>query len=99
MAQSLTSFAENVWQNLSTSILVIHDTYTIQFANNTCSELFGLGLKRLLKQPLLSIFNHHHIDLEKLSQYVLDEGVDCQEHRVEVVFLDNRCATLNIFSR
>lgn len=99
MAHSLTSFAENVWQNLSTCILVIDDAYTIQFANNSCSELFGLGLKRLLNQPLLSIFNHHNIDLEKLSQYVLDEGVDCQQHRVDVVFIDNRSATLNIYSR
>ena len=99
MAQSLSAFAESVWENLSTCILIIDGSYTIQFANNACSELFGLGLKRLLNQPLLDTFHHHYIDLEKLSQYVLKEGVDCQQHRVDVVFIDNRSATLNIYSR
>lgn len=99
MVHSLSDFAEQVWQNLSTSILVVDEHFVIQFANNSCSELFGLGLKRLIQQPLFSVFSHHHIDLPRLSQYVLHEGVDCQQHRVDVVFVDNRSATLNIHSR
>ncbi|CAH9062776.1 Sensory histidine kinase/phosphatase NtrB [Pseudoalteromonas holothuriae] len=99
MAQSTHPFLNALWHNLATCILLLDDKFTIQYANNSCSELFGLGLKRLIGQPLNDIFSHHHIDFERLAQYALEDGVDCQQHRVDVVFIDSRAATLNLHAR
>ena len=99
MVHSAESLLPILWHNLSTSVLVLDEKFIIHYANNSCSELFGLGIKRLIGQPLSATFSHHHINIERINQYVLLDGVDCQQHRVDVVFIDNRAATLNLHAR
>jgi two-component system, NtrC family, nitrogen regulation sensor histidine kinase GlnL len=99
MAQNSAQFLTNVWHNLSTCVLVLDQQFTIFHANNSCSELLGLGLKRFIGQSINEVFSHHSIDLNRIKQYVLQDDVDCQQHRVDVVFIDNRAATLNIYAR
>ncbi|PHI35307.1 two-component system sensor histidine kinase NtrB [Pseudoalteromonas sp. GCY] len=90
---------DKVWQSLSTAILVLDQNLLIHYANYSSSELLGLSTKRLVGLAIDSVFNHHHIDLPRLSKYVLQDGVDCQQHRVDVVFVDNRVATLSLHAR
>ncbi|MCF6436565.1 nitrogen regulation protein NR(II) [Pseudoalteromonas sp. MMG022] len=99
MVQSTHPMLSALWHNLSTCVLVLDKEFVIHYANNSSSELFGLGIKRLIGQPINNIFSHHHIDFERLSQYALNDGVDCQQHRVDVVFVDNRAATINLHAR
>ncbi|BBN83049.1 two-component system sensor histidine kinase NtrB [Pseudoalteromonas sp. A25] len=99
MVQSTHPFLNALWHNLSTCVFLLDSKFVIQYANNSCSELVGLGLKRLIGLPINDIFSHHHIDFERLAQYALNDGVDCQQHRVDVVFIDNRAATLNLHAR
>ncbi|WP_462150693.1 nitrogen regulation protein NR(II) [Pseudoalteromonas xiamenensis] len=88
----------SIWQNLSTAVLLLDKEMQIVEANNSASELFGLGLKRLINQPIHSLFHHHNLDLERIAHYALDDGVDCQQHRVDVVFVDSRHATLAVYA-
>jgi two-component system nitrogen regulation sensor histidine kinase GlnL len=99
MAQPSSELIHELWQNLSTAVILLTEDLTIYFANNSASELLGLGNKRLLNQPFETIFHHHMIDMKRLQRYVLDDGVDCQQHKVDVVFIDNRASTLNLFAR
>jgi two-component system nitrogen regulation sensor histidine kinase GlnL len=87
-----------IWQNLSTAVLLLDQNLHVVEANNSVSELLGLGLKRLVGQPIDALFNHHNIDFERITHYALDDGVDCQQHRVDVVFVDSRHATLAVYS-
>lgn len=99
MVQSHAQLESVIWHNLATSVLVLDADFIIHYANNSCSELFGLGIKRLIGQSLNATFSHHHINIDRFEQYVLRDGVDCQQHRVDVVFIDNRAATLNLQAR
>ena len=94
MDQNNLNELDKIWQSLATAILVLDDSMTIRFANYSSSELLGLSTKRLCGMAMNSVFNHHQFDLERLAKYVLQDGVDCQQHRVDVVFVDNRVATL-----
>ncbi|MBQ4839352.1 MULTISPECIES: nitrogen regulation protein NR(II) [Pseudoalteromonas] len=93
------SILPELWQNLSTSVILLDEDFKIHYANNSASELLGLGQKRLIEQPFESIFHHHLIDLKRLKRYVLEDGIDCQQHKVDVVFIDNRASTINLFAR
>ncbi|MFC3034343.1 nitrogen regulation protein NR(II) [Pseudoalteromonas fenneropenaei] len=95
---SPTPYLAAIWQNLSTSVLLLDQALTIVYVNDSASELFGLGQKRMLKQPIGQLFNHHNIDLARIARYALDDGVDCQQHRVDVVFNDSRHATLALYA-
>ncbi|TQF72791.1 nitrogen regulation protein NR(II) [Pseudoalteromonas luteoviolacea] len=99
MEQTSPSMLQELWQNLSTSVILLDEDLRIHYANNSASELLGLGQKRLLAQPFESIFHHHLIDLKRLKRYVLDDGIDCQQHKVDVVFIDNRASTISLFAR
>ncbi|MBQ4813351.1 nitrogen regulation protein NR(II) [Pseudoalteromonas luteoviolacea] len=99
MEQASPSILQELWQNLSTSVILLDEDLRIHYANNSASELLGLGQKRLIAQPFESIFHHHLIDLKRLKQYVLDDGIDCQQHKVDVVFIDNRASTISLFAR
>ncbi|MBE0369774.1 nitrogen regulation protein NR(II) [Pseudoalteromonas sp. MMG013] len=89
----------DLWHNLATSVILLDKNFIVHYANTSSSELFGLGIKRLIGQSLHATFSHHHIDITRINQYVLKDGVDCQQHRVDVVFIDNRAATLNLHAR
>ncbi|MEI5640211.1 MULTISPECIES: nitrogen regulation protein NR(II) [unclassified Pseudoalteromonas] len=99
MDQNNLNELDKIWQSLATAILVLDDSMTIRFANYSSSELLGLSTKRLCGMAMDSVFNHHQFDLERLAKYVLQDGVDCQQHRVDVVFVDNRVATLGLHAR
>ncbi|KZN48273.1 nitrogen regulation protein NR(II) [Pseudoalteromonas luteoviolacea] len=99
MEQASPSILQELWQNLSTSVILLDEGLRIHYANNSASELLGLGQKRLIAQPFESIFHHHLIDLKRLKRYVLDDGIDCQQHKVDVVFIDNRASTISLFAR
>ncbi|CCQ10223.1 Nitrogen regulation protein NR(II) [Pseudoalteromonas luteoviolacea B = ATCC 29581] len=96
--QSFMPKLDAIWQNLSTAVLLLDADLCVIEANSSASELFGLGVKRLVKQPLESLFHHHNLDLERIAHYALDDGVDCQQHRVDVVFVDSRHATLAVYA-
>ncbi|BDF95720.1 nitrogen regulation protein NR(II) [Pseudoalteromonas haloplanktis] len=89
----------SIWQNLSTAVILLDQKFTLIYANNSASELLGLGSKRILNQPFDSLFNYHSIDLKRIAQYSLMDGVDCHQHRADVVFIDSRHAKLAISSR
>ncbi|NMM40424.1 nitrogen regulation protein NR(II) [Pseudoalteromonas arctica] len=89
----------SIWQNLSTAVILLDQQFTLIYANNSASELLGLGSKRILNQPFDSLFNYHSIDLKRIAQYSLVDGVDCHQHRADVVFIDSRHAKLAISSR
>ncbi|KZN32039.1 histidine kinase [Pseudoalteromonas luteoviolacea S2607] len=99
MEQASPSILQELWQNLSTSVILLDEDLRIHYANNSASELLGLGQKRLIAQPFESIFHHHLIDLKRLKRYVLDDGIDCQQHKADVVFIDNRASTISLFAR
>ena len=52
-----------IWQNQTTAIILLDKNFIVIYANNSTSELLGLGNKRLLDQPFDSLFNYHSIDL------------------------------------
>ncbi|MBE0376860.1 nitrogen regulation protein NR(II) [Pseudoalteromonas prydzensis] len=89
----------SIWQNLSTAVILLDQQFTLIYANNSASELLGLGSKRILNQPFDTLFNYHSIDLKRIAQYSLMDGVDCHQHRADVVFVDSRHAKLAISSR
>ncbi|WP_440054469.1 nitrogen regulation protein NR(II) [Pseudoalteromonas sp. T1lg65] len=99
MDQNITFDLDKIWQSLSTAVLLLDAQLVIRDANYSSSELLGLSTKRLFGLAIDKVFNHHHIDLDKLSKYVLQDGVDCQQHRVDVVFVDSRAATLSLHAR
>ena len=88
-----------IWQNQTTAVMLLDKNFTVVYANTSTSELLGLGPKRLLKQHFNSLFNYHSIDLKRIEQYSLIDGVDCQQHRADVVFSDSRHAKVAVSSR
>lgn len=89
----------SIWQNLTTAVILLDKDFTLIYANDSASELLGLGSKRIVSQPLDSLFNYHSIDLKRIAQYSLIDGVDCHQHRADVVFVDSRHAKLAISTR
>ncbi len=88
-----------IWQNLSTSVILLDDEFRVVYANGSCSELLGLATKRLIGQKLDTLFNYHSIDLERIDRYTLKDGVDCHQLKADVVFSDARHAILAVNSR
>ncbi|KPH65275.1 histidine kinase [Pseudoalteromonas porphyrae] len=89
----------SIWQNLTTAVILLDERFTLVYANDSASELLGLGPKRILKQSFDSLFSYHSIDLKRIAQYALIDGVDCHQHRADVVFVDSRHAKLAISAR
>ena len=79
-----------IWQNQTTAVMLLNESFTLIYANTSTSELLGLGTKRLLGQSFDDLFNYHSIDLKRIAQYSLIDGVDCHQHRADVVFVDSR---------
>ncbi|MBQ4834399.1 nitrogen regulation protein NR(II) [Pseudoalteromonas sp. MMG010] len=88
-----------IWQNQSTAVMLLDENYKLIYTNNSTSELLGLGPKRILGQHFDSLFNYHSIDLKSITQYSYVDGIDCYQHRADVVFIDARHAKLTISSR
>jgi len=88
-----------IWQNQTTSVILLDKSFTLVYANTSTSELLGLGKKRIIGQTFNSLFNYHSVDLERIAQYSLVDGVDCSQHRADVVFIDSRHAKIAITSR
>ena len=88
-----------IWQNQTTSVMLLDKNFTVVYANTSTSELLGLATKRLLEQPFDTLFNYHSIDLKRIAQFSLIDGVDCQQHRADVVFSDSRHAKVSVNSR
>ena len=71
MAQCPTQLLPNLWHNLSTSVLVLDQDFKIFHANNSSSELLGLGLKRFVGQPFDDLFSHHHItSINRIKSFI-----------------------------
>ena len=88
-----------IWQNQTTAVMLLNESFTLIYANTSTSELLGLGTKRLLGQSFDDLFNYHSIDLKRIAQYSLIDGVDCHQHRADVVFVDSRHAKLAVSSK
>ena len=92
-------FFQQMWENLHTAILVLDQDFNLVYANTSCTELLGLGLKRIVGQPFKALFNYHSVELERIADYTLKQGVDCHQHRADVVFVDSRHANLALNCR
>ena len=92
-------FFQQMWENLHTAILILDKDFNLVYANTSCTELLGQGLKRIIGQPFESLFNYHSVELERIANYTLKQGVDCHQHRADVVFVDTRHANLALNSR
>ncbi|GGE97352.1 nitrogen regulation protein NR(II) [Pseudoalteromonas sp. Hal040] len=90
---------DSIWKNLSTAVILLDRDFKLVYANDSASELLGLGPKRIINQPFDNLFNYHSIDLKRIAQYSLFDGVDCHQHRADVVFVDSRHAKLTISTR
>ena len=88
-----------IWQNQTTALMLLDESFQLIYANTSASELLGLGEKRLLGQAFDDLFNYHSIDLKRIAQYSLVDGVDCHQHRADVVFIDSRHAKLAVSTR
>jgi two-component system nitrogen regulation sensor histidine kinase GlnL len=88
-----------IWQNQTTSVMLLDEEFILIYANLSTSELLGLGTKRILGQPFDSLFNYNSIDLNRITQFSFIDGIDCYQHRAHVVFIDSRHAKLSISAR
>ncbi|MDP2636300.1 MAG: nitrogen regulation protein NR(II) [Pseudoalteromonas sp.] len=89
----------SIWKNLTTAVILVDKDFTLVYVNDSASELLGLSPKRMLNQPFDSLFNYHSVDLKRIAHYSLIDGVDCHQHRADVVFVDSRHAKLAISAR
>ncbi len=53
---------DSIWKNLSTAVILLNRDFKLVYANDSASELLGLGPKRILNQPFDNLFNYHSID-------------------------------------
>lgn len=92
-------FLHSLWGQLQTAILLLDSQFVVRYANTSCSELLGLGEKRLYQHDFSQLFHHHTISLEQLKHYTLQDGVDFHQHQADVTFVDARHASLAVYCR
>lgn len=89
----------SAWQNLTTSVILLNQDLIVIYANESAKELFALGEKRFIGQEFHALFSHHTIDISRIYSHTLEQGIDCHQHRADVVFVDSRHAKIALSSR
>jgi len=94
-----TELLHSAWKNLTTSVILLNQDLIVIYANESAKELFALGEKRFIGQEFNALFSHHTIDVSRICSHTLKQGIDCHQHRADVVFIDSRHAKIALSSR
>ncbi|MGL5584408.1 MAG: nitrogen regulation protein NR(II) [Plesiomonas sp.] len=92
MRRGMLHYSHLLLNNLKTSVLLLDDDLTIQFANPAAEQLLAHSTRKLNGLPLASLFSHISLDLT-LMQHTLDSQQSFTDNEVMLV-IDGRAHTL-----